>query len=93
VGANPGLDRDHAHGVGYDVVQLAGKAQAFLDDRPAGQFLPGLLQFGGPLLQPGSMRTVVVDEVTQQPRRGNDQRELTPGGRVFEPAPGELDGR
>ena len=45
-----GLHMDEGELVAQDVVEVAGDPQPFLGDRPPGQFLPGPLQLGRPLL-------------------------------------------
>jgi hypothetical protein len=78
--------------MGDHIVQLPGQAQALLDHRPAGQLLPGPLQFGRLLLQPGGVGTIVVGEVAQQPGRRHDSHVDDQRNRPS-PARGELDGR
>jgi hypothetical protein len=53
VAADAGLDGDHAHGMGQDVMQVAGDAGALLEHGPVGQLLAGRLQ-GGRLLLEGA---------------------------------------
>ena len=78
--------------MGDHVMQLAGQAQALFGDRPAGQFLPGLLQLSGPLLQPGGVGPVVVGEIAQHPGRRHDSHVADQRPHPS-PAGAELNGR
>jgi hypothetical protein len=78
--------------MGDHVMELPGQAQALLDNRPAGQLLPGPLQLRRPLLQLGGVDLTVTDEVAQHPGNSDDphvEQKRTP----VEHGRGQPDGR
>ena len=77
--ADPRLDRDHAHGVGDDVVKLTGNAQSLLDDGPAYPLLPLHLDEPGAFLQGGPALTTVPQVLPEQTCHRGDQKGREPG--------------
>ena len=74
--AGAGLDGDHAHRVGEDVVQLAGDAQPFLGDRPPGSLFSFPFQVRRSLLELGDQQPPGPHVVAEQPHAGDDEDRL-----------------
>ena len=68
VGGHPGLHVDGGHGVGHDVVQLAGDAQSFLVEAAAGILF-------GPVADGGHVGVPVRHRDPGEQRRGDHERD------------------